>query len=189
MPCGIRYSNAKISMKGSDFKRAVFGLQTVRGHEVGVMVEGEINAMSIWLACQDLGISADVVSVGTQGSFNTLAEDVAKLLSRSRHIVLWADEAKFGERASQYFSNATVLYSHNGNDANKLLVVGQLTKLLAHVLPSEKPAKTSTPDIETLVYEGRFDEALRVARGIKNTAECGRWVRPIALMKREKENG
>ena len=84
---------------------------------------------------------------------------------------------------------------------------GQLTHLLSHVLPNRKPffvspvgkneevvetacapsADTRKADIETLLREGRFDEAKIAARQIKNARESGKWLRRIASMKKEKK--
>ena len=134
---GIRYSNAKICLRGSKFERALFGLPA-KGHEIGFMVEGEINAMSIWQACQQLGVSADVISVGSQGAFKPLASDVARHLGRARLIVLWADKIEISKSAIRNFKRAgviiKVLFSHKERDANHLLKCGQLVNLLRDVL-------------------------------------------------------
>ena len=214
--CGIRYSNAKISMTGSKVERAIFGRPKIKGHEIGFMIEGEVNAMSIRQACWDLDISADVISTGSQGAFMSLAADAARHLSQARFIVLWADEAKIGESARPYFEKigvtVEVLFSYQKQDANSTMKAGQLTHLLSHVLPNRKPffvspvgkneevvevtacassanqeTDTQKADIETLLREGRFDEAKIAARQIKNAGESGKWLRRIASMKKEKK--
>jgi len=155
--CGIRYSNAKISMRGSQFKKAVFGLPKIKGHEIGFMIEGEINAMSIRQACGHLGQVNDVISTGSQGAFCSLAADVARHLGQARIIVLWADSVEVGKSARPYFERAgvtvKVLFSHNKRDANELLKRGQLAHLLSHVIP-EEPLFATGASIETLLGVG-----------------------------------
>ncbi len=67
---------------------------------------------------------------------------IARHLSRARHIVLWADEAKVGENARPYFEKVgvtvEVLFSYKKQDANSTMKAGQLAHLLSHVLPNGK---------------------------------------------------
>ncbi|MGB0383204.1 MAG: hypothetical protein ACPGWR_00140 [Ardenticatenaceae bacterium] len=210
--CGIRYSNAKISATESKFVRGAFGLPALSDLPVAFVVEGEVNGLSIWQVCNELGHSVDVVSVGSQGAFKSLAPDLAERLRKAAFIVIWADEEVVGRAVEPIFAVkgplVSVLHSYSKLDANDLLKSGQLSSLLPTVLPKEDffatPVEAKNEEVVTsqapepepkptnfviqkLLDRGNYKQAKTEAHKIKNVHKRGAWLRRIVATKKEAE--
>jgi len=118
---------------GSD--RHLFGLHLLQGNETLVLVEGELNAVSIWQSCQHV----DVLSWGPQANMArpSVAQTAAKIASRYQRILLWADEFTASYRALSALhehdlvvDEAVITASPDGCDANDLLLRGELGEFL-----------------------------------------------------------
>lgn len=97
-----------------------------------VLVEGELNAISVWQAA---GRWLDVVSFGPQSNIGHASGLMQRLASRYPCVVAWADKpaAALAARAALGCS-ATVIRSPFGWDANDLLVAGRLEPFLHEAL-------------------------------------------------------
>jgi hypothetical protein len=123
--------------------RTLFGVQCLpRGEStrrVLALVEGELNAISIWQAA---GSWLDVVSFGPQSNIRRAGNLMNRLSQRYARVVVWADELAHALAAQQAVGgHALAVRSVDGIDANALLVAGQLEAFLAQVL-----AGWSTPE-------------------------------------------
>ncbi len=123
-------------------QRLLFGLQLLAKRPTLFLVEGELNALSLWQVGHD---QADVLSWGPQG--NLMRPQVLALASllarRYRRLVVWADEldlARLGLGALKAFASlpagACAIGSPEGRDANDLLQAGELAAFLQTHLPS-----------------------------------------------------
>ena len=118
--------------------RKLFGLHLLTGQETLVLVEGELNAISIWQEAR--GLPLDVVSWGPQANIARpeVAELTAELIGHGfQRILLWADEFAASVKALSALHEAgaemqhvTLIASPNGLDANELLLQNELTDFL-----------------------------------------------------------
>lgn len=76
------------AVRGSSFS-VPFGIHALMARPYLVVAEGEINALSLWIACNHM---ADVVSIGSQTPSNQLLRTLHALASRYAMVVLWTDE-------------------------------------------------------------------------------------------------
>lgn len=124
-----RTGENKSSKYGSDFTSRLFGLQALsrdKADRTLVVAEGEINAMSIWQLCHDMGI--DVLSIGSEGQ---KPAEVAVVAAQYRHTILWADERTIATRLIETIPEAYGVASPNDKDANDLLLFGHLCGYIA----------------------------------------------------------
>jgi hypothetical protein len=125
---------ARFTQKG-DGERTLFGLGMLRGGDALLLIEGELNAISVWQASRDIGL--DVVSFGAES--NATSDAVIELAGRYKRVVVWADEADKASAAMAAIPDARGLRSvvKDGEklDANALLQRGVLRDYLAAVLP------------------------------------------------------
>jgi hypothetical protein len=114
-------------------ERLLFGLPLRTGQPTLLMVEGELNAISIWQACRDQEI--DVLSWGPQENLlrAPVLELVREIRQDYRQLILWADQLAIVQEAAQLLSDAgasrqgiTGVASPHGEDANTLLQNGDL---------------------------------------------------------------
>ena len=123
-------------------ERLLCGLQLLARRPTLFLVEGELNALSLWQVCGD---QADVLSWGPQG--NLMRPPVLALASllarRYRRLVVWADEpdlAQLGLEALKAYSalpaSICAIGSPEGRDANDLLQAGELAAFLQTHLPA-----------------------------------------------------
>ena len=119
--------------------RKLFGLHLLQGHQPLVLVEGELNALSLWQVDDAL----DVLSWGPQG--NIIRPEVAKMAaeigSRYNQLLLWADQFSAAVKAVVALQEAglntnkvTLIESPNGLDANDLLTIGDLPQYLSTII-------------------------------------------------------
>lgn len=125
----VREGENKSSMFGSDFAGRLCGYQALSKatkDRTLVIVEGEINAMSIWQLTNKMGV--DVLSIGSQGQKPV---DATKIASQYRHTIVWADESGVAATLTASIVGAYGVSSPRGMDANDLLKAGLLGGYLA----------------------------------------------------------
>lgn len=97
-----------------------------------VCCEGELNAMSVWQACQDTNV--DVLSTGSQ-SVRRLPDWTVQLASRYGATLTWFDEAERAAAIAQQLPGAVAVRSPvqdgKAQDANDVLRRGLLAGLIA----------------------------------------------------------
>jgi DNA primase len=128
VPGGLRY----ISRKGS--KPVFFGLHTTFDHHDGlILVEGEINAISI-LMCGFPGFS--VVSFGSEDLNQAQKGLLPELARRYRRVVIWTDKGRKASAVEDLIGRPCIkLRSPFGRDANDLLMAGFLREFLSRLIP------------------------------------------------------
>ncbi len=106
-----------------NFRGHLFGWQTVTGEkDILVIVEGEINALSLWQTGR-----FDVLSVGSESMFLNLPDELIELAKSYKKVLVWADQLPFAEAAAGQLG---AIAMSNEKDANKLLVDGELDAVL-----------------------------------------------------------
>lgn len=114
---GLRYT----SKGGGD--PIIFGEHLLGRHDRLVIVEGEINAMSIYQVAHEF---ADVVSIG--GDANTPSKDYAVSLFENRgydSVLVWMDEPDKAIKLAERFGEVgRPMVSPSGHDANDILGFG-----------------------------------------------------------------
>lgn len=138
---GEERTESKSSRSGSEFAGSVFGGQALIGHipelSTVVLVEGELNAMSVWQVFKDSHL--DVFSLGSQDAKPT--EAMIAYLKRYAVVMCWLDEGDRAARIAEALPGAYAIKS-NSTDANDLLKLGKLGGLLAfHRLEAAKGDK------------------------------------------------
>lgn len=132
-----RYTSRKVEGAGA-FTDNVFGRQMYAGaYDVLLVVEGELNAVSVWQAARGLGWRhLDVVSVGAQDGIRARA--LADIVCDFRRVILWADDAKVVTSGRQAAPAALALQSPIIDnvkwDANELLQNGILVEFLITIM-------------------------------------------------------
>jgi hypothetical protein len=111
----------------------LFGLQHLLGSDrTLLLVEGEINALSVW-QCHPQGVA--VVSFGSEGGGRPDA--LRALAARYERTFVWCDDLRRARAISAQVPRARALRSpqHRGvkYDANQLLQAGALGGLLTHI--------------------------------------------------------
>jgi hypothetical protein len=113
-------------------ERTLFGLDLLAGRPALVVVEGELNALSLWQVVHE---RADVVSFGPQSNLGQAAPTLRRLAQRYPFVVAWADETGVARAALEIMGRGGLaLRSPEGRDANDLLRAGLLGELMAAVL-------------------------------------------------------
>lgn len=96
-----------------------------------VLVEGELNAISIWQVAS--GWNWDVLSLGSESQ--KLSAHGREFANRYGRIMVWMDRLELGKRLALHLSGAYVIEPPVANDkaldANDLLVAGTLDEFLA----------------------------------------------------------
>ena len=115
-------------------ERLLFGSQNLAGRETLLLVEGELNALSLW---QVAGGDADVLSWGPQGNIarSSVLKQIVDLAARYQQVVVWADDADVARQAVSQLqasglspsASAHAIWSPQGLDANDLLQRDLLT--------------------------------------------------------------
>lgn len=137
-----RYTSRKVEGAGR-FTEHVFGRQMYGGaFDALLVVEGELNAVSVWQAARALGWRhLDVVSVGAQDGIRARA--LADVVCDFRRVILWADDAKVVTSAHQAAPGALMLQSPIVEgmkyDANASLAAGALPDFLQATLERMRP--------------------------------------------------
>jgi len=111
----------RMTSRGSN-KDHAFGWQAIRNTDTLYIVEGEINAMSIWQAS-----TFDVLSVGSMQKMKHLPDEIIEAAKNYKRVVVWSDEREFSEAAAKTLG-ATVVTTEQ--DANALLQADKLNDAL-----------------------------------------------------------
>ena len=127
-PQGFRY----ISRKGS--KPLLWGLHTTFDkHETLVLVEGELNAISI-RHCIPVGVS--ILSFGSENLTPAQVALLPILARKYERVIVWTDKGeKAREAQTAIGKRCELLKSPYGQDANDLLKAGLLAEFMKGILP------------------------------------------------------
>jgi hypothetical protein len=121
------------SLKGS--APLLCGLQHGRGGDTLLLVEGELNAVSIW-QCNHPGV--DVISTGTENLTTYGKELIPQLAERYKRRVAWFDNPEKGKEAGKLLDASLILQSPIVDgvkyDANELLKRGMLVEFLNNTM-------------------------------------------------------
>lgn len=155
--------NAKITAEsGSQFAGRLFGGQALPRFSPAaeqpterlrtlVIVEGEINGMSIWQCAggpdmpHDWGI--DVLSLGSESA--KLSPAMVQFAQRYGAVLVWADRAEVARELAAALPGAHPIRSPGGKDANDLLKAGLLGGFLMTV---RADAAKSMKELEGLLW-------------------------------------
>jgi DNA primase len=133
---GARYR----AMKGSTL--LFWGLHTVYDHhKTLVLVEGELNGISIAQVCA-LGLS--VLSFGGENLTGAQQALIALVAGKYQRVIVWADKAEKARAVQAPVGKPCVMIqSPYGQDANDLLQAGVLAEFLARVGGAEKKPRVN----------------------------------------------
>lgn len=112
-------------------QRTLYGLDHIAGRPVLLIIEGEINAISVWQAARDL---VDVISFGSESNIERAGAHLQALANRYGCIIFWADKAERAVEIAKHVSCAASFKSPRGFDANDLLRAGRLRSYLQQLL-------------------------------------------------------
>lgn len=122
-------------------QRLLFGLQRLAAQPTLLLVEGELNAVSLWQSCRDLGV--DVLSWGPQGNllWPPVTQLAMQVMQPYQQVLLWADEVEMVHKLHTHLRHKgvtlpTILTTASplGRDANDLLLRGELRDYVQQVL-------------------------------------------------------
>jgi phage/plasmid primase-like uncharacterized protein len=158
---------------GSQFAGKLFGGQALPraapGRRTLIIVEGEINAMSIWQVCGGPDMAhdwrVDVLSVGSESAKLTPAAVAA--IGQYGRVFAWMDRAEVARGVAAALANAYPVRSPGGSDANDLLQKSLLGGFLAMVL---KDAAQSAVALEELL--GSLWDTANSLRGLDSATAC-----------------
>lgn len=122
-------------------ERTVFGSELLGDHfKILILVEGELNAVSIWQALRQVEIDdVDVLSFGSEG--NAAGRAAVELAQGYQQVIAWTDREERAAQALQSLGDrARGLQSPRGMDANDLLRAGLLSEFLGATLGIEAEA-------------------------------------------------
>lgn len=126
------------------------------GRDMLIVVEGEINGLSIWQVIHKKAWRVDVISVGSEGAFKKRANYITELAKPYQTLVLWGDDGDVMQDAITSgpitHDQIDMIVSPNGLDANDLLQARVLGKFLLARLPKiaqEEPyVAPPAPDVQ-----------------------------------------
>jgi hypothetical protein len=184
----LQEGTKQTSRKGSDFTNRIFGAQALFGcaerRRWLLIVEGELNCVSVWQVCHDAGI--DVVSIGSRSS--TIPENLIEHAKKYLGVLVWLDEGDDAHALAARIPGAVAINSLKDSsgkalDANDLLEAGRLASMLA--LKRERHAADNAERIElmyTLLDAGLLPNG--ITTGEANLAQhlarqLGRTVLPL----------
>ena len=121
--------SAKIkALTGSHFAGLLFGGQALEGNlRTLVLVEGEINAMSIWQVAHETGL--DVLSLGSESAH--LSPAMISHAQNYQTLLTWFDKPEVAAAVASALPGAHAIASPQGKDANDWLQEGLLGGLLS----------------------------------------------------------
>jgi hypothetical protein len=110
-------------------ERTLFGVDLLASRPALILVEGELNAVSIWQVASDL---VDVVSFGPEDNIDRATPYMKALASGFLRVIVWADKPERALHAQTAIGReSTPVQSPNGRDANDLLRDGLLRAVVA----------------------------------------------------------
>lgn len=127
----------------------LYHLAAVEGARTLIVIEGEINGLSVLMVVRRMGLLIDVVSVGSDGAFRALAAHISKLAKGYDTLIIWADEFEVADEASRVIEHGDIhairspVFRGKELDANDFLLRGELAGFLSRVLP---PTRDVAPD-------------------------------------------
>lgn len=205
--CGVRLRASggkwtRKSVKGSTFQDASFGLNTIKGHQLAVITEGEINAISIWQTLDDLSVAADVVSVGSEGALKHSSKRLVEThLKVAKSLIIWADKVTKGDEVRESIARVRpdmgviVLHSKEvegrkgKTDANDLLLAGNLSALMAH-LPMINPKMDASKEVfeqNRLFGQSELDDDRTIAEQAIEAANSREFANALVIAKQIKD--
>ena len=113
-------------------ERTLFGAHVIAGREILAILEGELNAVSLWQAAGDV---VDVVSIGSEDNTTSAAPYAARLAERYVMALVWTDKPAVAQALSQAIGRRCVLMHSPAIegaklDANEVLKQGFLRDLV-----------------------------------------------------------
>jgi len=127
----IEKNRSRKANNRDSFSGRLFGSQALLGCaedlRTVLLVEGELNAISIWQVARWQGV--DVLSTGSESQ--TLTDAIVGALKRWRSVIVWSDKPEIAKRATSTLQGALAIQSPQGADANDLLQQGKLAGFLA----------------------------------------------------------
>jgi hypothetical protein len=153
---GRERAEKQTAQAGSGFIGVLFGGQALEREQAEsralVLLEGEINAMSVQQVASSAGV--DVLSVGSEGQSLTTA--MVQALSRYGQIFCWFDKPERARAAQVALPGSVPLQSPGGKDANDLLQAEALGGFLAYVRWQHTPAERLADLHGSLLYAARL---------------------------------
>lgn len=151
-------------------ERRLFGLDVLQGRPILLIVEGEINAMSLW---QEAGDLADVLSFGGEGALQRIeiVQELREIASRYRYVLLWLDDPQRAAAARKALEGLNVpvaaMRSPEADgrklDANECLQVGSLRPLILSVFerlglrePGDDLVSYATQELGATIVEAQW---------------------------------
>ena len=124
-------------MMATGSKPIIFGLHVAAGHNVLILVEGEINAMSITQVSASELMNIDALSFGSQSG--SRPEVLRKVSHEYKRVIVWADDPEKAQaiRAALHRPADALCSPEIENvkyDANALLQLGWLTDFLIETI-------------------------------------------------------
>lgn len=154
----------------------LFGGQNLQSDDLLVLIEGEVNCMSVWQACHWKGI--DCLSFGSQGNWAGISS-AAELLRVRRYkgLLVWCDEEAQSIKAGDLLKEfqPKLMKSPRGKDANDVLLEfgpGGLLDLVElrsnrkfadQDQANNQPARTRALDLLDTLYAKLDDTALKAS--------------------------
>ncbi len=139
---GMRFT----SESGSNFA-GIFGRNAYSGgYGVLVVVEGELNAMSVHQAARAAGWPVDCVSIGGEGGAlsNATVALVADVATDFKRVLVWLDKPEYASALRDAVPGARAIRSHDDGvkwDANELLQHGMLVEFMVRIMGRLWPDK------------------------------------------------
>lgn len=149
---GQRYGKFKYPKNSSGHGgEAILYRLPMRNTDTLILVEGEINALSIWQATD-----YDVASFGSQSVTAATKQAIADLAQRYDRVLVWADKPNIAAELTTLMNGrAKAIQSPKGKDANDLLKLGMLSTFIERMLPpfpcQAEPTPAAEPDLTNYV--------------------------------------
>lgn len=133
---------ARFAARAGSSRRGLYGINLLQGHDVLVVTEGELNAVSLWQAVGDL---VDCVSIGSESALAQLetVREAREIAARYRFVLAWLDDparARAAREALVPSANVWPIRSpvDDGHklDANEMLQAGVLRRFVLDVIAS-----------------------------------------------------
>lgn len=144
---GMRFT----SEGGSTFS-GIFGRNAYSGcYNLLVVVEGEVNAMSVHQAARQAGYAIDCVSIGSESSAlgSTTVALVADVATDFNRVLMWLDKPEYAAALRDAVPGSHAIRSHRDGDgvkwdANELLQNGMLVEFLIRIMARLWPTNQRT---------------------------------------------
>ncbi len=104
------------ALKGST--PLLFGLHALRDRTLLVVIEGEMNALAVWIA---LAACADVLSTGSQKVGEAALKVLRDMAAKYSEVIVWADEPEAAKDIGKAIGSSELKRSPRGLDANDVL--------------------------------------------------------------------